>query len=128
MLVSTALTAPAQTPHTEPVQVTQADAASLRIRINNPTLKAAQLRVVHLENGNEILNETHRTAAYGTLLKFGGLPTGHYAVWLRVGPNRFRYAVQVTTRTQGNTAIAVQETTTHRVKSGLASAAAAAGL
>jgi hypothetical protein len=123
LAVALGTTFTAQAQQFEPVQVTQADAASLRIRINNPGQKAASLRVLHLENGEVLLDQLHRTPAYGTLLKFGGLPTGHYAVSMRVGPNRYRYVVQVSSKAPGSTAIAVQETTTHRVENGLASAA-----
>jgi|GEM_PF-2278934 hypothetical protein len=105
-----------------PVQVTQPDDASLRVRINNPAGARAQIQVVHLDNGNWILNETHRAPAYGTLLKFNNLPTGRYAVVLRVGPNRYRYNVHVEGKAPGAATIAVRETTTTRVESGLATA------
>jgi hypothetical protein len=108
----------------EPVQVTQPDAESLRVRIYNATGKPALLRVVHLDNGQTILSETHREAAYGTRLKFDTLPCGRYAVTMRVGDNKYRYEVQVD-RSKGAHAatIAVRETSTYRVESGLASAA-----
>ncbi|WP_046244552.1 hypothetical protein [Hymenobacter terrenus] len=104
------------------VQVTQLDAASLSVRIHNPAQKAARLQVVHLDNGRWILNETHRTAAYGTLLKFDQLPAGSYALVLRVGPDRYRYAVQVESKTPGTATIAVRETASRRTKSGPATA------
>ncbi|MBD2768275.1 hypothetical protein IC235_10260 [Hymenobacter sp. BT664] len=118
----TAAPQPQAAPQTPPVQVTQPDATSLRIRINNPSQEPARIQVVHLDNGTWILNETHSDPAYGTRLKFDNLPSGRYAVVLRVGPDRYRYTVQVESKAPGTTTIAVRETTTHRVESGLATA------
>jgi hypothetical protein len=115
-------TASQAAPSAPPVQVTQPDAASLRVRINNPAGARAHIQVVNLNNGNRILNETHRDLAYGTLLKFNALPTGRYAVVLRVGSDRYRYNVHVERKAPGAATIAVRETTTTRVESGLATA------
>jgi hypothetical protein len=121
-LAGTAANSPAQAQQTEPVYVTQPDAHSLRVRINNPSQKAAVLRVVDLTKGNTILSEIHREPAYGTRLKFNTLPSGRYAVILSVGPNRYRYNVQVETKKLGGTTIAVRETMSRRVESGLVTA------
>ncbi|HEX8326793.1 MAG TPA: hypothetical protein VF629_04585 [Hymenobacter sp.] len=120
-LVGTAFSASAQTPPAEPVRVTQANDLSLRIRINNPTQQAAQLRVVQLNNGSWILNETHREPAYGTLMKFDKLPAGRYAVVLQVGPDRYRYTVDVRQQKQGKS-LAVRELTTRHTDNVVASA------
>ncbi|GAB3302332.1 hypothetical protein ACFQT0_10955 [Hymenobacter humi] len=122
-VAGTAFTSPASPETTEPVYVTQPDAESLRVRINNATKKPAYLRVLQLDNNRWLLNETHREPAYGTLLKFNNLPSGRYAVILRVGPDRYRYNVQVETKAPGATTIAVRETTSRRVENGLATAA-----
>lgn len=114
--------APARAQAPTGVQMTQPDASSLRLRFDNPTRRPAYLTVVHLNNGEAILNETHREAAYATRLKFDRLPAGTYAVLLRVGRDRYRYAVQVAADAAGNPAVAVRETTTHRVESGLVTA------
>ncbi|WP_426059650.1 hypothetical protein [Hymenobacter sp. B1770] len=113
---------PAQAQQTQPVHVTQPDAESLRIRISNSTSKPAVLRVVNMTKGNTILHEIHRESAYGTLLKFNTLPSGRYAVILSVGPNRYRYNVQVYSKKPGGATIAVSETMSRRVESGLATA------
>ncbi|WP_201983605.1 hypothetical protein [Hymenobacter rubidus] len=112
----------AQAPIPQPVQMTQVDAVSLRLRINNSGQQPAHLLVLHLDNQTCLLNETHREPAYGTLLKFDTLPAGRYAVILRVGADRYRYTVQVDNHKAGGPTIAVRETTTHRVESGLATA------
>ncbi|MBF9238297.1 hypothetical protein I2I05_12905 [Hymenobacter sp. BT683] len=122
-LVALGMASSAHAESNQPVQVTQPDAQSLRVRINNATNKAATLRVIKLDNGSWILNEIHKEPAYGTLLKFNDLPVGRYAVVLHVGPNRYRYEVQVAAPTPGATTIAVRETMTRRVESGLATAA-----
>ncbi|MDO7846967.1 hypothetical protein Q5H92_11405 [Hymenobacter sp. M29] len=115
--------AQAQTLATEPVQVTQPDAESLRVRISNPAQQKASMQVIQLSTNQTLLNETYRTPAYGTLLKFNGLPAGRYAVQCRVGASRYRYTVDVQAAQAGRTSIAVRETTTRRVESGLATAA-----
>ncbi|SFQ74120.1 hypothetical protein [Hymenobacter arizonensis] len=121
-VVGAGIGSPAQAQQTQPVHVTQPDAESLRIRINNSTGKPAVLRVVNLTKGNTILYEIHREPAYGTLLKFNTLSSGRYAVVLSVGPNRYRYNVQVDSQKPGGTTIAVSETMSRRVESGLATA------
>ncbi|MFD2721551.1 hypothetical protein ACFST9_22745 [Hymenobacter monticola] len=120
--VGLAQPAKAQTPAAEPVQVTQPDGESLRVRLFIPAGQKASMQVIHLSTGQTLLNENHRTS-YGTLLKFNGLPTGRYAVQCRVGASRYRYTVDVEAPRPGATSIAVRETTTRRVESGLATAA-----
>jgi hypothetical protein len=115
--------AQAQVLPAEPVQVTQPDGQSLRVRFNNPTQQKASMQVIYLSTGQTLLNETYRTPAYGTRLQFNGLPAGRYAVTCRVGANRYRYTVDVAAPQAGATSIAVRETTTRRVESGLATAA-----
>ncbi|MCI1189004.1 hypothetical protein MON38_16395 [Hymenobacter sp. DH14] len=104
------------------VQMSQPDASSLRLRFDNPTMRPVYLAVLNLNNGELVLSEIHREAAYGTRLLFDKLPAGSYAVSLRVGRDRYRYAVQVAANAAGKPTIAVRETTTHRVESGLATA------
>ncbi|MDO7852836.1 hypothetical protein [Hymenobacter convexus] len=125
VLLGAAVTQPAQaqTLATEPVQVTQPDAESLRVRISNPAQQKASMQVIDLNTNQTLLNETYRTPAYGTRLKFNGLPTGRYVVQCRVGASRYRYTVDVDARQVGSTSIAVRETATRRVESGLATAA-----
>lgn len=113
----------AQTPAPASVQVTQPDGESLRVRISNPTQKAFTLRVVHLSNGRWVLNETHQEPAYGTRLRFNDLPTGRYAVVLRLGEEHYRYTVDVDGKTPGAATIAVRELTSRRMENVLASAA-----
>ncbi|UOQ99157.1 hypothetical protein MUN81_06595 [Hymenobacter sp. 5317J-9] len=114
--------AAAQTLAQEPVQVSQPDSESLRVRISNPAQKSIVLRVVHLDNGRWVLNETHKVPAYGTRLRFNDLPTGRYAVMLQVGPERYRYTVDVDGQKPGASTIAVRELTTRRVENVVASA------
>ncbi|MBH8568752.1 hypothetical protein KB206_07660 [Microvirga sp. STS02] len=110
----------AQAQQPQPVQVTQPDAASLRVRVYNAFSRPISMRVENLSTATTILNETHRLPAYGTRLKFNTLPSGRYALTLRVGPDRYRYTIQVENKAPGAATIAVRETTTHRVENGLA--------
>lgn len=87
------------------VQVTQPDAASLRVRLDNPGRQRARLLVLDLSRSASLLNETHREPAYGTLLKFNTLPTGRYVVILSVGRARYRYSVQAQARPEGTTIV-----------------------
>ncbi|MBO2011466.1 hypothetical protein [Hymenobacter negativus] len=122
-LLASAFALPAQAQQPQPVQMTQPDASSLRLRFNNPTQRPALLTVLDITRSYTLLNESHREPAYGTLLKFNTLPSGRYVVALHIGANRYRYTVQVDAKAPGGTTIAVRETTTHRVESGLATAA-----
>ncbi|MBH8558263.1 hypothetical protein [Hymenobacter negativus] len=110
----------AQAQQPQPVQVTQPDAASLRVRVYSAFSRPISMRVENLSTATTILNETHRLPAYGTRLKFNTLPSGRYALTLRVGPDRYRYTIQVENKAPGAATIAVRETTTHRVENGLA--------
>ena len=105
-----------------PVQLTQPDANSLRLRFANPTGRPASLTVVDMTRSLTVLSETHREPAYGTRLMFDTLPSGRYLVALRIGRDRYRYTVDVAAKAPGATSIAVRETTTHRVGNGLAAA------
>jgi hypothetical protein len=118
--LATVASTAAQAQQPQPVQVTQPDAASLRVRIYNSSTRPISMQVENLATGFYLLNRTHRLPAYGTLLKFNTLPSGRYALTLRVGPDRYRYTIQVENKTPGAATIAVRETTTHRVESGLA--------
>jgi hypothetical protein len=122
-VLGTPVAALAQAPQ-PPVQLTQPAAASLRLRFDNPTLRPARLQVLSLTTDNLLLSETHREPAYGVRLDFDTLPTGRYEVSLRLGPDRYRYTVQVQARPQGPALTIVESTiTTHQVEPVLASAA-----
>lgn len=104
------------------VQMTQPDNVSLYLRFDNPTRHPAYLTVMNLNKNESILTQTHREPTYGTRLLFDKLPAGAYAVMLRVGRDRYRYAVQIALDATGKLTVAVRETITHRVESGLATA------
>ncbi len=115
--LATLLTTAAYAQTTEPVQLTQPDASSLRLRFANNTGRPASLTVLDLTRGTTVLSESHREPAYGTRLKFNTLPSGRYLVALHIGRDRYRYTVDVQAQTPGATSIAVLETT-HRVENG----------
>lgn len=108
---------------TPSVLVTQTDATSLRVHINNPTSKPAKMRVSFLGTGRSVLSETHEEPVYSTLLKFEKLPAGKYSLQLRVGADRYRYTVEVQRPTPETSRIAVRELTTRLVAPVLASTA-----
>ena len=92
----------------QPVQVTQVDAESLQLRFDNPQQLRARVRVVHLDNDRELLNETYRVPAYGCRYYFNTLPAGKYALFLRIGPARYRYTVKVQTQAKGSIITALE--------------------
>jgi hypothetical protein len=77
------------------VQTKQADAQSLWLTIDNPEQKAMQMQVVNVGTNDCLANELSHNPSYGCKLNFSTLPTGQYAVLLRVGRERYRYNVQV---------------------------------
>jgi hypothetical protein len=123
LLGFTALLSTAAHAQTVPsVQLTQPDAISLSLRLANNTGRPARLFVIDVTRNLSVLDEAHYEPAYGTLLKFDALPSGRYLVAVHIGRDRYRYTVEVDAKAPGTT-IAVRETSTHRVESGLTTAA-----
>jgi hypothetical protein len=106
-----------------PAWVSQTDSESLRVRIDNPAALACQVRVIQLSSGESLFYEASQTPAYGHRFNFRQVPTGRYALVLRVGPNRYRYTIEVQTQKQRPTTIAVREVNTHQVENALANTA-----
>jgi hypothetical protein len=105
--------APALAAESKPgVELTQVNANSLRVRAYSPDLKPIRVQVLHVRKGAYVLNETHRQAAYGTLLKFNTLPAGRYVVYLKAGKTRRSYAVQVTGNTADANTVTLQKGST----------------
>ena len=105
-----------------PVRLTQVDHENLRLRIDNPSQQASRVEVIHLNTGQPLFTESYADAAYGHRFNFHGLPTGRYAMLLKVGPDRYKYTIQVADGPEGQT-VAVAELATRQLTPALASAA-----
>ena len=109
----------AQAQQLQPVQ-TKTNAESLLMTVENPTQQRVQVKVMQLSSNTCLSNAISRQTSYGTKLSFAKLPAGEYAVMLRVGREKFRYAVQV----QGqNSTISVRELSNQATDKAVASAA-----
>jgi hypothetical protein len=123
VMLGAAAWSPAQAQAARPVQAKQGDAESLWLTVENPALERMQVRVIQLSNNTCLSNEVNHKPSYGTKLSFGKLPAGEYAVLLRVGQERYRYAVQVQAKTQQNSTISVRDLDNQTVEKVVASAA-----
>jgi hypothetical protein len=113
------LSQPALAQSVPPVRIAQADATSLRLRIDNPAQRPSQLSVVRQASGQVLHSTSYRDAAYGCRLNFSQLPDGLYTIVLKAGPERYRYTVQV--QAHGGQ-VAVREVTTRQTQNLLATA------
>jgi hypothetical protein len=91
------------------VTAKQGDAQGLWLTIENPAQQRLQMQVVSQAQGVCLVNEVNHLTSYGSKLNFNGMPSGQYAVLLRVGHERFRYNVDVQGKAQ--TTISVRELT-----------------
>jgi hypothetical protein len=113
---------PAQAQQPQPIQLIQANPASLRVRIDNPAQLPGRVRVVQLSDGLPIYDQTYHSAAYGHRFDFDHLPDGRYALQLSVGADHYNYTVQVQTEHNHST-VNVCELTTRQTQSMVTAAA-----
>jgi hypothetical protein len=111
----------AQAQQVQPVR-TKAEAEALLMTIENPTQQRVQVKVMQLSSNTCLSNEINHKPSYGCKLNFAQLPAGEYAVMLRVGREKFRYAVQVQPQAQRST-ISVRELSNQVADKTVASAA-----
>ncbi|GAB3583868.1 hypothetical protein [Hymenobacter daeguensis] len=109
----------AQAQQAQAVQ-TKTDTESLLLTVNNPTLQRVQVKVVQLNGSTCLSNVVNHQASYGTKLCFAKLPAGQYDVMLRVGRERYHYAVQVKAQ---NSTISVRELNNQPADKAVATAA-----
>ncbi|GAA4346180.1 hypothetical protein GCM10023185_00400 [Hymenobacter saemangeumensis] len=96
--------APAQAQQVpNPVTLQKLDAENLRLRVANPAQQASRVEVVALTTGQPLFSQRYTDAAYGHRFNFHDLPTGSYALKLKVGAARYRYTIEVATTPQGTT-------------------------
>ncbi|TGD77816.1 hypothetical protein [Hymenobacter wooponensis] len=83
-----------------PVHVQAADEHSIRVRINNPTQQPGKVQVTRQGSGHVLFSEAYAAAAYGHRFDFRNLSAGRYVLLITVGPQQYRYIMQVQTSTQ----------------------------
>ena len=83
-----------------PVQVQSADEHSIRVRISNPAQQAGQVQVMRQGNGQVLFKEAYATTAYGHRFDFRNVSAGRYILLITMGPQQYRYVVQVQTTNQ----------------------------
>jgi hypothetical protein len=110
---------PAYAQQAQTVQ-TKAESESLLMTVNNPTHQRVQVKVMQASSSTCLSNEVNHLASYGTKLCFAKLPAGQYDVMLRVGRERYRYAVQVKAQ---NSTISVRELNAQPADKAVATAA-----
>lgn len=113
-----AATSPAYAQQGQKVQ-TKSEAENLLMTVSNPAQERVQVKVMQLSSQTCLSNVINHDASYGTKLCFAKLPAGEYAVMLRVGRERYQYAVQVKAQ---NSTISVRELNTEATDKAVASA------
>jgi hypothetical protein len=113
-----AATSPAYAQQGQKVQ-TKSEAETLLMTVSNPAQERVQVKVMQLSSQTCLSNVINHDASYGTKLCFAKLPAGEYAVMLRVGRERYQYAVQVKAQ---NSTISVRELNTEAADKAVASA------
>ncbi|MBO2012565.1 hypothetical protein [Hymenobacter negativus] len=114
-----AASSPAQAQQAQSVH-TKTDSANLMMTVENPSQQRMQVQVVQMSSQTCLSNEINHQSSYGTKLNFASLPAGEYAVLVRVGRERYRYAVQVQAQ---NATISVREQNNQTGDKAVASAA-----
>jgi len=84
------------------ISLTQVAAASLRLRLENPTALAGRVQVVRLRSGQTLFTETYSGSTYGHRFDFDHVPSGRYLVYMQAGGQVHRCLVRVQTREQGS--------------------------
>ncbi|GAB2944290.1 hypothetical protein GCM10027048_06310 [Hymenobacter coalescens] len=78
-----------------PVSVQAIDHESVRVRIANPAQQTSRVQVVRLSSGQVLFDEAHADVAYGHRFNFRHLPAGRYSLLMTVGPQQYRYTMEV---------------------------------
>lgn len=81
----------------QPVLVQAADQHSIRVRISNPAQQLGQVQVMRQGSGQRLFSEAYSAAEYGHRFDFRQLSAGRYVLLVMVGPQQYRYVVQVQT-------------------------------
>lgn len=84
------------------ISLTQVAPASLRLRLENPTVLAGRVRVVRQHGGQTLFTEPYTDSVYGHRFDFDHVPSGRYLVWIQAGDQVQRCLVRVQTRDQGS--------------------------
>lgn len=82
-------------PSAAPVQVQTADQHSIRVRISNPAHQGGQVQVMCQGSGQLLFKEAYSDTAYGHRFDFRNVSVGRYVLLITVGPQQYRYVVQV---------------------------------
>ncbi|OON71103.1 hypothetical protein [Hymenobacter sp. CRA2] len=96
LLLGATAARPAQAQPGQPlVTVENADAESIRVRVANPGQQPSRVQIVRLATRNTVFAETYSAPTYGHRFNFRDLRPGRYALLMNVGPEAYRYVLQV---------------------------------
>jgi hypothetical protein len=87
----------------QPVGIERVDTFRYLVRISNPALQKARLQLVRLSDSVVLYEENSASATFGQQLNVQSLPDGQYAIVVRVGPEQYRYTLQLQTETHRTT-------------------------
>jgi hypothetical protein len=102
MVALCAGTMPALAQTSRAISLTQVAPASLRLRLDNPTVLAGRVQVVRLHGGQTLFTEPYTGSAYSHRFDFDHVPSGRYLVYIQAGDQVQRCLVRVQTRDQSS--------------------------
>ena len=91
----------------QPVVIDKTDAATFRVRTQNPLKERVQVQVVSGNTGQRLFAEAYDQSYYSRRFNFQNLKPGAYFLVARIGQDTYRYTIQVKPTATGQ-AVAVR--------------------
>ena len=70
---------------------------SYRVWVSNPAAQAGRLQLVSLRTGEVLYRESSSRVSFGQRFDVHGLPDGQYAFEVKLGPEKYRYVLNLGT-------------------------------
>jgi hypothetical protein len=107
LLMGSAFVASPVAAQQQPIVVDKTDAATFRVRTQNPMKERLQVKVISGVTGQCLFTETYDQSYYTRRLNFQNLKPGSYILVTKLGQDSYRYTIQVKPTATGQ-AVAVR--------------------
>ena len=94
----------------QPVGVKKMAEFSYRVSASNPAAQRGTLQVVNTETGAVLYEEFSANPTFGRQFNVRNLPDGNYAFVVKLGPQRYRYALRLRTTAQRSAELSADTT------------------
>jgi hypothetical protein len=95
LLLGSAFLASPAVAQQQPITIDKTDAATFRVRTQNPMNERVQVQVISGVTGHRLFTETYDQAYYSRRLNFQNLKPGSYFLVTKLGQDTYRYTIQV---------------------------------